>query len=135
MLPRRNLTSSEPVVLSIAVEDRRAALSVRRPESELDEPLVAEALQRDQFGVTIRNASQRGIYRVTARPAATPGAGSVDEKLWEIPLAVSGPQEESQLAALDQAAWQERVGDAPFRWTSPGESRSFWACMTRQTRS
>ncbi|MGE3409805.1 MAG: hypothetical protein AB7I37_23505, partial [Pirellulales bacterium] len=122
-LPRRNLSSSEPVVLPIEPEDRRAAISVGRPNSDLEEPLLVEALENGQFGVYVRNASQRGIYRLAARRPETATSEAVEEKLWEVPLAVNGPEPESQLAALDREGWQERVADSSsFRWTAPGEA-------------
>ena len=40
----------------------------------------------------------------------------LNAKLWEIPLAVNGAADESDLSVLDPDALAERMGDSPYRW-------------------
>ena len=39
----------------------------------------------------------------------------------EIVLAANGPEAESDLSPMDEAAFREKAGAAPWRWVPPGE--------------
>ena len=39
-------------------------------------------------------------------------------------MAVNGPAEESELASLDEASLQDRLGEAEYRWIGPEQSIS-----------
>lgn len=135
-LPPRNVGSLEQFVIPVA--DRNAQYTLTRPNRP-PEPLPVDALGADNYGVTIRNALERGIYKVTAaKPddnapssaAASTGvlsagadANRLPAKLWEAVVAVNGPARESEPAVLDEAALRERLAGAlPFRWVGRGEA-------------
>lgn len=128
-LPQRNLESVEQE--TIPVTDRYAAYQLTRPDGT-QELLTVDALGAEDYGVTVRNATQRGIYKVTARkPDPSAEHEGLENKLWEVPLAVNGPARESQLAALDEAGLRSRMGDASYRWIGRGESISLEGSQVR----
>lgn len=104
-LPNRNLGSTEPIVL-LVTHDRLSAFSLRRPDGS-EEPLTVEALGGEEYGVTVRSTPGRGIYTIVARrPADVDTRG--ETRLWEVPFAVNGPSEESELASLTRADFEAR---------------------------
>jgi hypothetical protein len=46
---------------------------------------------------------RRGVYRVTATRGQNAGTDRSESKLWEVPIAVNGPADESDLGSLDSA--------------------------------
>ena len=128
-LPQRNLDSVEQE--TIPVTDRYAAYELSRPDGTR-ELLTVDALGADVYGVTVRNATSRGIYKVTARkPDQSAEHEGLETKIWEVPLAVNGPSNESQLAVLDQAGLKTRMGDASYRWIGRGETISLEGSQVR----
>jgi hypothetical protein len=103
----RNFDTSGAVLLPLRPQGSGTYLQLVRP-GDRHEALGVDALGDDKYAVVLRNLSERGVYRVVARQAETDAAtGQVAEKvLWETPLAVGGPEQESELAALprDEAA-------------------------------
>lgn len=137
-LPPRNIGSVEQFV--IPVSDRNAQYTLTRPMGP-PEPLPVDALGADNYGVTIRSALERGIYKITAsRPddsvisastssttalSAAADSQRLPAKLWEAVVAVNGPGRESEPAVLDEAGLRERLAGAlPFRWVARGEAIS-----------
>ena len=114
-LPERNLAPADHVLLPVEPKDRMNRFSLSRP-GHPDEPLSVDALGGDVYGVTVRNLATRGIYRVVAKRQESAGNPEADDRLWEIPLAVNGPERESELRTLDADGLKERLGDAPIRW-------------------
>jgi hypothetical protein len=136
-LPRRNFETQEHAVFPIDPTDRRNELSLERPAGN-PESLFVDAVGPDRYAITLRHLTQRGHYRLAAdRPAESPAAagaearqrageaarrGSPSNRLWQIDLAVNGPQEESELQALGEGDLRERLAGAPVRWVSRGEA-------------
>ncbi len=120
-LPRRNISSSEQLVLPVPSEFRYARFTLTRPDGQED-PIAVEALGPDRHGIIMGNLPWRGHYRITAYGTEeTPQAG-VGAKLWEVPLAVNGPAHESELSVLDSAGLAERMGQTPYRWVESGQT-------------
>lgn len=120
-LPRRNLNSSEQLLLPVPPDYRQARFTLRGPE-EQEDPISVEALGADRYGLAVGNLAHRGHYRITAygteeTPQASPGA-----KLWEVTLAVNGPADESDLSVLSQDGLAERSGGALYDWVDRGET-------------
>ena len=93
-LPVRNASTEAGFVLPVAANERSARYTLTGPDGE-PQPLTVDALGADQYGINLGNWTQRGIYRITA--AKGDDAGAAEEKLWELPLAVNGPADESEL--------------------------------------
>lgn len=87
----------------------------------IDEPLSVEALGGDHYGLSIRNVAVRGLYRVTAYRDEDGGA-LLDEKLWELPLAVNGAEQESALAGVAPQTLLDRPGMDSVRWIGRGDA-------------
>ena len=142
-LPRRNLESVRANHAAHFARRSSRPLLAHASQRRL-EPLAVDALGADAYGVSVRNASQRGHYRVTAyRPAAlwtpavppcalsTPSAAAPEAKQWEAVLAVNGPQMESELKAIDETALKDRMGDANYRWVAAGAELSLEGAAVR----
>jgi len=136
-LPKRNLATTERLVIPVPPEMRDAQFKLIRVESgetrvesgesgsrrsSLNSRLLSvDALGADRYGVVLGNLPQRGFYRVEV----TGGGGRVaglDAPATRHPspatvlVAVNGPAEESELKALDAAGLQERMTGAEYRW-------------------
>lgn len=126
-LPRRNYSTTDVVSLPIVPADRRAEFTLTRPGGR-QESLSVDALAADEFGITLRDVTQRGIYSIAAfKPrAATPLTTSTpgDTKLWEVPLAVNGPEAESELRPISETALADRLAGANIRWIGYGDEIS-----------
>jgi hypothetical protein len=119
-LPRRTLDSVERVTLPVAPSDRRDRLTLARPGGGV-EPLSVDALGADQYGVAVRNITDRGHYRVTAfRPEGGSETKGGDSKHWEVTLAINGSPNESDLASIGEAALKDRLGEGNYRWVPAG---------------
>jgi hypothetical protein len=119
-LPRRNLTTTERVVVPVAVEQREARFTLTDPAGG-QQWVSADALGSDRYGIVVRNLPQRGFYRIAAagpQPGATPAAAGPPEVL----LAVNGPAQESELKTLDEAGLRERMEGAQYHWIAGEES-------------
>lgn len=116
-LPERNWGTVDEIQLPIAPAFRRAHFSVTRPDG-IEEPLSVDALGGDRYGVTIRHATQRGHYVVTARRPESAAYEGLETQLFQIPLAVNGPGEESDIRLLDEDQFYHRLGEDPLDTTS-----------------
>jgi len=136
-LPVHTIPSADRFTLPVAAADRRATLTLSRPDehgnsSELVESLTVEALGGDAYGVTLRDIDRRGIYVVTATAArdaassAPGGRDTVGEVLWRQHLAVNGPARESEPAVFDARSFKVRHADVEgLRWIGPDERIEF----------
>lgn len=122
-LPRRNITSSERLVLPVPADYRRARFTISGPDRD-DEPISVEALGADREGIRVDNLTRRGHYRITAHATGEMPQAALGARLWDIPLAVNGPADESQLDVLDRDGLAERMGQSPYRWVDRQETIS-----------
>jgi hypothetical protein len=106
-LPNRNLIQIEQ--WQVPVSDNLGRFTLQRPQnsgtSGREEPLAVEALGGDEYGLTIRNVTQRGIYKV--RQYRNVSEGTTNDPIAVTPFAVNGPAEESQLQSLTQLKFAE----------------------------
>lgn len=120
-MPQRNLSTDDDFVLPVAAGERSATFQLSDPKGQ-QESLTPEALNGgSQYGLTIRRPSQRGIYRVTARPNQD-GSQPAELKLWEVPLAVNGPAAESELLPPEGKAGPATAGPADDLWVVEGRT-------------
>jgi hypothetical protein len=108
-LPVRNLGTERSLVLPVAAAERTARVTLSGPDGK-EEPLTIDALGPERFGVNVGERVQRGIYRVTASRTQETARGGLEAKLWEVPLAVNGPAEESELVSPAEAELRQRAG-------------------------
>jgi hypothetical protein len=95
-LTSRNVSSEKGLILPVALAERGARFLLIDPQGK-QRALSVDALGGDRYGIGLNDLTQRGVYHVKA--ARNDGEGRGDGTLlWEIPLAVSGPAEESLLA-------------------------------------
>jgi len=96
-----NVNSEKGVVLPVAVGERGARFTLVDPDGK-PRVLSVDALGGDRYGISLNDLTRRGIYRVkaTRNDSAAQGAGAT---IWEIPLAVNGPAEESLLNPAERS--------------------------------
>jgi hypothetical protein len=127
-LPAHTIPSVDRFMLPIAAGDRRATLTLTRPDDTgapagLVESLTVEAVGGDTYGATLRDLSRRGIYRVSATASRDASAA---ELLWRQPLAVNGPARESEPAVFDAESFAARHADIDgLRWIGPDDAIEF----------
>jgi hypothetical protein len=131
-LPERNVGTQRRVVLPVPAADRETRFTLigpypqKEPEQQEPgkdpqqkdsppkepptEPLSVEALGPDHYGVVVSERAARGIYRVVSADSKS-ASRQADAPLIDIPLAVNGPAEESELFAPREAELGE--GDGP----------------------
>lgn len=138
-LPAHTIPSADRFTLPVAAGDRRATLTLTRPDERgnpagLVESLSVEAIGGDSYGAALRDLAQRGIYQVTAKRAVsavdrgldTGGRPPAEELLWRQPLAVNGPARESEPAVFDAETFAARHADIDgLRWIGPDDAIEF----------
>jgi hypothetical protein len=122
-LPKRNMTTTEKLVLPVGAGTRHDRFTLTDTDGR-EAWIPVDALGADRYGITLRNLTARGSYRVTAQPAADAPDAAPVAKPRAIPVAVNGPAHESELDALDEEALGQRLGEANYRWVGRGQSLS-----------
>jgi hypothetical protein len=112
-LPTRNFLTGQRIALPV---ERRGDVRywVRRP-SGVKDPLSVDAIGANVSGVTIRRPYLAGTYVVSSEQVETSSAGSASNTLDEIPLAVNGPESESDLTAIPVGDLQRKLGHDDVR--------------------
>ncbi len=127
-LPPRNFGPTERITLPLPTNEREVTISLRRPDGgEQAELLDTGFVGKDQLGFSIEQPLARGFYRVTAvrqNGNGGPVAKAAREVAWELPLAVNGEADESELQLLARDQFDARVGDAAVHWVGPDEEIS-----------
>jgi len=132
-IPRRNLSTTEHLVIPVSAAERSARIHLTDPAGQ-SETLGVEALAADRYGIRIAPLGQRGIWQLaayspeqfptespggfrlggSAAPSDRTGAAGPESKLWQTPLAVNGPPEESDLTPISDREILERAGSVPL---------------------
>jgi len=120
--PRRNLDTNEAIALPIAAADRSARIVFAGVDGR-SQTLSPGAVGPDRYAVSTANPAQRGHYRVAAYG---PGAGGREAKLWEVPLAVNGPADESDLAVPIDPSPRKTAKGATSAPGQPAPEESLW---------
>ena len=90
----------------------------------IEEPLSVDALGAERFGLTLRDLTRRGFYRVVARRPESAAHEGLDVNVWEVVLAAAGPEEESSPQRLNSQGFAQLVAASPevaphVRWVGP----------------
>jgi hypothetical protein len=124
-LPPRNFGPTERIALPLPTGERDLTLQLRRPDGGAQPELLDTGfVGKEQLGFSIEQPLARGLYRVTALRANGSGDAAAREKAWELPVAVNGDAEESELQPLSRDQFDARVGNAAVRWVGPGDEIS-----------
>ena len=83
--------------------------------SGLREPLNIEAIGADVSGVMIRRPVLAGTYLVASERPDSSAPGSASASLDEIPVAVNGAEQESNLSRIGIAELQQKLGHEHVR--------------------
>jgi hypothetical protein len=103
--PQRNITTDGQFLLPITAAERAGRMVFVGAGQTV--PLAVDALGPDRYGVTVRSVLHRGGYHIVGLGNQDPAHAGRETKLWEVPLAVNGPADESRLAGVrgaDRAA-------------------------------
>ncbi len=123
-LPDRNPSTSDRFTLPIAAGERGLEYTLRRPGSDIAEPLTIEALSGERVGLTVRDLTRRGVYSIDGREPTSDDRSGQAAASWRASLVANGPAGESDLTPLDEDSWRSRVGDAPWVWIEPDATPS-----------
>jgi hypothetical protein len=130
-LPGRNFSTSDQIQIPLAPRSRGARILLQGPDGR-EESLAPEAQGSTRYGVTLRNAAHRGMYRLHVEESSGEEEGPpLDKRSTELVMAVNGPPEESDLRRLEESSLAERVGQKGYRWISAGESISLEGARIR----
>jgi hypothetical protein len=94
-----NVNSEKGLTLPVAIAEHGAQFTLFDPDAgpnDKGQAKIVDALGGDRYGIGLNDLTRRGIYRVRAERGGD-GAKRAGALLWEIPLAVNGPAEESKL--------------------------------------
>jgi hypothetical protein len=123
-LPRRTGSTERTMVLPVSVTERAARFTLTDPSGQ-EQVLTADALGGERYGLSLGNLAHRNVYRVAAkRTAATPQEG-LDTKLWEVPIAVNGPAEESEIKPADDGQKSGRLSFVAATQAASGSIMQF----------
>lgn len=115
-VPSRNVGSEGQLVLPVPAAERTARFVISGPDGQQRILSVDAQEGSDRFGVTVGDWTDRGLYRVTADRTQDSARGTpqngLETKLWEVPLAVNGLAEESQLLSNEELALRQDRGQA-----------------------
>jgi hypothetical protein len=124
-LPPRNFGPTERIALPLPTSERDLILQLRRPDGGAQAELLDTGfVGKEQLGFSIEQPLARGLYRVTALRANGHGDAAARETAWELPVAVNGDAEESELQPLSREQFDARVGNAAVRWVGPEDEIS-----------
>jgi len=121
MLPMAALADTPP-----AQPAAETALAASAPRA-IEEPLSVEAFGAERFGLTVRDLTRRGFYRVVARRPESAAHEGLDVNVWEVVLAAGGPEEESSPHRLDGQQFAQLLAASPevasrVRWVGPEDT-------------
>lgn len=119
-LPKRNLTSTERLVVPVPPELRTARITVTSPDGK-EAPISVDALGTDRYGLVVSNLPKRGFYRIRAQASGAVGA-TAEHQWMEVLLAVNGPEQESELRPLSDDELRDRMAGSEYRWVSREET-------------
>ena len=99
--PQRNMTTDGQFLLPITAAERTGRIVLEGAGRAA--PLAVDALGPDRYGVTVRSVLHRGSYRIVGLGNQDPAHAGRETKIWEVPLAVNGPADESRLVGQQRA--------------------------------
>jgi hypothetical protein len=131
-LPRRNFESSERIALPVAASERDNTITLRRPgQTDQREVLDTGFVGRSQYGFSVDQPLDRGIYHIAAYPPDTTSDAESAQPVWTMPLAINGPAEESNLQPFRREQFEEQMADTHSRWVGPSEDVSLAGTQIR----
>lgn len=115
-IPQRNFGTSDQHWEPVGAGQRLNRITLSGPAGYEESPAV-DAVGGDRYAVALSNLPWRGVYRLasTSIRVAVPGAASsptatpAPAPLWEIPIAVNGPVDESILQPPEAAGGQQTL--------------------------
>lgn len=135
-LPQRNLQPTEQFVLPLPHEEQNLQVTMTRPGQQMAEPLDVSYVAAEQRGVIVTGLLERGVYRISGlRTALAPEPAAAPAKVWDVPLAVGGSSDESDLTPLARAQFEEIAASGSLSWVAPGEAISLAGTAFRGQRS
>jgi hypothetical protein len=120
-LPNYDTLPVERFTLPLPIAEQHLSVSLHRPGATIEEPLDVTFITGNRRGVTVSGLVARGIYRVTGKRLGTAAASSSATVTWDVPIAVNGEPDESDLTPLTRNDFERRVSAAAFHWVEPGE--------------
>lgn len=114
-LPKHDFAAGEPIVLPVTPTQRSWQFQLYDTLGNED-TLAVEALGPQSYGIVLRGILQRGLYKVVGLRDANDTATD-----WQYPLAVQGPDRESELKPLTAADLPQRLAGMTAHVVAPDE--------------
>lgn len=119
-LPERNFAARDRLSIPLSAEDRDLTMTLTRPDASTPEILDIGYIAKNVRGVNLNLPLTRGPYRITA--LKKDDMETTPQKLWEMPLAVNGGADESDLKPMTRDEFDQRLGAVEsVRWVGPDE--------------
>lgn len=120
-LPECNFTPNERLTLPLPRAEQHLAVSLLRPSAALEEPLDVMYVSAARRGVVVNGLLSRGIYQVTGRRLGGMTADGKQPAIWNVPLAVNGEADESDLTPLTRSKFVDLTKGNNLGWVAAGE--------------
>jgi len=121
----------DQLTLPLARLNQNLSVSLSRPERVAEDPLEVTYIGAQQRGVTLSGLLSRGIYSLRGRKLTVQNDATTQKPLWEIPLAVNGASEESDLAPATSGELEQAASGADIRFVAAGETINLSGAATR----
>jgi hypothetical protein len=121
-LPEQNIAPTDRLTLPLPRLNQNLAMTLSRPGRVTEDPLEVTYIGAQQRGVALTGLLNRGIYQVRGRRVSSPADSVAEKPAWEIPLAVNGTSEESDLTTITRSDFDQLARVADIRLVSAGET-------------
>jgi hypothetical protein len=121
-LPQRNFQPQDQLAFPVPKRSLGLAVELQRPDTSLPpEWIDVGFIQRNQRGVTIRDAWSRGLYRLVSENTPQSSTSFAEEN-WRAEIAVNGNASESDLSPLSASEIRSRIVDSGVGQLFTGDS-------------
>ncbi|MBW8883773.1 MAG: BatA domain-containing protein, partial [Planctomycetia bacterium] len=98
-LPQQNIGPMDWLTLPLPRLNQNLAMTLSRPGRVTEDPLEVSYIGAQERGVRLTGLLSRGIYQIHSRRISSATEAAAVKPVWELPLAVNGMSDESDLTA------------------------------------
>jgi len=121
-LPERTIAPADQLTLPLARLNQNLSVTLSRPGRVTEDPLEVTYIGAQQRGVTLSGLLNRGVYYVRGRKLTSLLDASTQKPIWEVPLAVNGASEESDLSSVTSRELEQATAGADIHFVAAGEA-------------
>src|SRR5262245_65685421 len=121
-LPEQNITPADRLTLPLPRLNQNLAMTLSRPGRVTEDPLEVTYIGAQQRGVALTGLLSRGIYQVRGRRLSSSSDVAAEKPVWEMPIAVNGTSEESDLTTIAGSEFDRITAGADIRMVAAGKA-------------